>query len=279
MLTRASLHFAVIVALASCSSSDDSSPSKDPNADVKAWLASFAAAQCAATAPCCQNAGLPHDDARCRASLETLGWQSAEHALQNGATFDADLAAQCLTAMQSMDCAAQSDLPRECDLAIRADTAAGSPCEETFECARPPEGSSRCAITGICLTEIPGGAVGSVCAGATRYECGPGLVCDDSDDTCHDGAGVSCSNDSDCALEDYCDTSAPDNNLWTCVPRAQVGEPCGANKCVSVAQCTSGSCQLKLPATAACTQSSDCQNGRCDNLNGRCKFFDWCTAP
>lgn len=284
MLTRGPLPIAVVVAIESfigmgvpaCSSGEDGAA--DPIVVVKEWSASLAAAKCAITAPCCQSAGLPHDEATCYDSLVVVEQQAAEDALAAGASFDPSLAEQCLAAMQTMDCAQQGSFPSVCDLVLRADTPAGEPCRNDFECARPVEGHSFCSSSSTCSTRIPNGTSGSVCADeAITYLCGPGLVCQYP--TCEVSAGSNCQNNYDCAPEDYCDTSSPDINLWSCLPRAQVGASCTVSECVTEAKCISDLCQLRLPATAECSLDEDCQNGHCDNLNGRCQFYDWCVAP
>ncbi len=264
-----------------CSSSTEDRAGDDPTAIVKDWVLRRSAAQCAATRPCCETAALPHDEDACRDALTPVNWVTAKDLLDAGGTFHPDVAEQCIQETLALDCNQPQTEPRICDYVIWGTTPQEDPCESDFECAPAPEGYPYCAFNG-CHAHIPNGGLGAPCAGvSTVYECAEGLACATIAGVCVEGpaSGDECNSSSQCPNGDRCPWPAGADHGF-CTPRDPVGSPCEdfPDTCVPGARCVAGECQLGLPPTAKCAQSSDCQGGSCDPLNGRCSFYDWCIS-
>jgi hypothetical protein len=270
-----------------CSSSESGPPV--PIDDLARLLAD---AICNNIAPCCHEAGLPHDPVQCHATAENqLGSEIDENRSAN-VIYDAQAARACVDAYTAMAKACYDD--RQVEMACRGVfTGAlqpGQPCTQSEECSPGAScqraadgGASQCTgspvprgklgdrCRGTCTEtngsrSCSGGFSGSTPAGPAECYTNDGLYCDDAN-TCAVQSVVTeaCTTTTACAGEAFCDNGV-------CAAK-RVSGSCGAvgDGCAATAYCdrTSGECQLRKATGEACTSSGECAiTDRCD---GTCR--------
>jgi hypothetical protein len=228
--------------------------SEDGDGDGNAALSGFIADYCDAFMPCCAEAGLPADGARCRALFgEAFGADDFE--------FDEAAADECSSWFETVSgttavCDGSPELPAACGeiFTPKGDGAPGDRCSSPGDCALSPEGGVRCVGWGdaprSCQLVIEG-VEGSAPCGWTVLE---------------GGTSVSSSNPGEprvysCDVADglRCDGTA-------CVRLVPTGGSCVlSEECELGTYCASASCTPKVPTGGACTRFDECAGGACQN--------------
>jgi hypothetical protein len=233
----------------SCSGSSEDSGEGGGDAALSGFIADY----CDALMPCCAEAGLPTDGARCRALLgDTFGADDFE--------FDEAAADECSSWLETLSGAAVCDggaeFPAACGeiFTPKGDAAPGERCGSPGDCALSPEGGVRCVGWGdaprICQVVVEG-VEGSAPCGWTVLE-GGGSV---SSANLGEPRVYSC----DVADGLRCDDTA-------CVRLVPAGGSCVlSEECELGTYCASASCTPKVPTGGACTRFDECAGGVCQD--------------
>lgn len=267
-------------------------------------------ALCDGLAGCCQQAGFPHDPARCRSGFAALYGSLMPSGA--GVTYDPEAAGRCVTAFRAAAAGCRfddDDDPAEaaCESVYAGSTPLGGPCESSLDCARPAGGAPvDCAMeydqatgefNGTCAldktdTVDPGGACESsddcrTPAGAERADCDysgsselgtcvaltRGEAGDPCSMTCTEqgSSGWSCTGGG--PGDALCYT---DDGLWcgaggVCEALLAIGETCSYEGCAVGAFCDAGTCAAQRAPGETCQNDDEC-------LDGFCSEGDLCTV-
>jgi len=220
-------------------------------------------ALCTLLAGCCQSVGFAYDGAACRSGFSTV----AEADLSNPKiTFDANVAGQCLAAVRSGTCNVTDGFESSCRGVFNGTVAGGGVCASSAECRRPEGGIALCE-SGICSPR-PRGTAGDACS-STCTESGSSISCSSTVTAVGGSGGSPSAGPSGCYTNDglTCGTTG------TCVPLAQVSEPCTSLSCVKGAFCDfkTGLCAPVLTVGSDCSGSNDCEaSAYCDLSTRKC---------
>jgi hypothetical protein len=230
---------------------------------------------CMGLAPCCKQAGLAFDEGAC----ETRDVATFNSLLSEPGALQYDPAAgeACVNQLIKVTsaCGYAPGPNHACDWDLLVGTVApGGACQSSRECTQP----ATCTGTPLTCLATPHGKLGDPCVGScdgedgsTFGECyavtgGQGLFCfeDESlacgpDGTCqaitdenNDVAGDSCSADTSCGGEVYCDVGQ-----GKCVPKKPPFASCQSSEECGVGECEGGHCTLPSAFCSGMTESNN----------------------
>jgi hypothetical protein len=244
------------------------------------YLEQLAAAWCDNLEPCCTALGNPYNRERCHAYVIAGVRNQVPEAYRNRFSYDPEAAARCIeqTRQFTSSCQAPEGDP-DCTVVYTGNTRPGEPCENWYECARPPGGTASCDVAGsnVCHATTRGRAgdlCGSTCTqwpevrdcvGFSRSgefilaDCytNDGLYCSIAGCQPLLGLGQACDSDEACAPDGRCN--------GVCVPRGQLGEPCSMSTCADTLYCdenTATCAKVKAPGEPCITGPSNGECGR-----------------
>ena len=240
----------------------------------------YASTICDNIGPCCQQEGLTHDAAQCRAMIAGLMSQIVGQVQSGKVKYDGSAAGQCLQAAKPRVAACDLNLEiAACDTVFTGTVPEGGSCTDSEECIAPAGAETDCD-NGICVVEKRGVAgdtckwtceenqTSTICSGSgadTGARCfvNDGLYCDGTTEVCtqqHALGATGCGFDDDaCVAGAYCESD-------TCVAQIAVGGACsGFGSCVDSAYCDNGTCAAQKPIGSSCTSSTECLDGGCEN--------------
>jgi len=181
------------------------------------------------------------------------------------ARFDRPAAEACLLALYDTDCSLSNEFLSECDDALRGDTAVGSSCLSSYDCASGAcvEQESMCGR--ICETRR---SIGVLCS--DNAECEPQLRCRDGTCQTPGNAADVCDQTNDCGTTLWCPRAL---RLCTIVPND--GEACAldlsGDPCRGSLVCTLGVCAVGGDRGGSCDMDRPCRPGfRCSPTTSVC---------
>jgi hypothetical protein len=258
----------------------------------------FVQKYCQLLTPCCAAAGLPSNGQGC----QQLGSSAASEPGYDDAKGQTCLSGMQAEQAAGTLCSTIGDDIPECSEVFPQEsgsTPPGGTCQTDQDCAIASGGGATCytnfqftdggsSQTPTCIQTQPGQPGDGPCIGnkqgsSTIYEwsgsgspptqaylCDPssGTTCDTTTQKCTALAstGGACTSDSSCVAADYCSYSGSGGQ---CTARLPDGAACGqaSNACLTTSSCdtTSSTCTPLLADGSACTTSTQCQSGSCDN--------------
>jgi hypothetical protein len=200
------------------------------------------------------------DEATCREAFDLAGGMGTTvAAVKRGtATYDGQLAAQCLGAFPS-DCTARPELPFNCSDMLMGTVPAGGSCVQGIECAgraecmKPPGCGDACCV-GSCADHPMS------CATA----CPDGTTCDGSACVPTSPVGASCTTSSACTPPALCSFPVGSWEGGVCASPAASGAACDPTRTLTCVRpddycdTTTGTCTRRHAAGAACSSSDEC---------------------
>lgn len=251
----------------------------------------LANALCSNLGPCCESAGFPFEQEKCRTNYEAeVATQFTRYKVE-GVAYDANAARRCVDAFAAaaQQCRDIDDDPQGCDEVFRGIKKEGEPCTAGFECEsrfcrRTPDGAD-----GTCDGPRLHGNAGDPCFATCSQRSGSS-TCSSSggsgtpppmtDGLCFTEDGLFCSQANvcealvpiggacrsfhDCAGDVHCDQG-------TCATRTATG-PCQTpNACTASSYCdfTAQQCRPRKARGQACVSTGECDaadtcsNGTC----------------